>query len=766
MRYRWKFGMIAVLFLLPLGAVLHFFLENIGSSIEFGRNELDGVRYANAAEHFMRAAERFECTAVDLKMGRQADETYAQAKDSFDTTLTALKAEHAKYGARYKDSQQWTALLSAVADVDKSYEHWDANAAVGGIGAIQDKCADLLTQIGSGSQLILDPVGESYFTMDTVIDQWPVMLQKEAEMRQLGLLHSGERSLAPDVRVHLAVLQTQFLAPEGNISSDLAQGKSFDNDVDKALGSSFKDLDDSSQALGKLIDQNFMSGQPTKLSQSAVSDATSKFETSMDSFQTAGINELQKLLNARVGAMEARRAYVGTFALICVLLAGYFFVGFYLATKEAVDTLVKSTNCLKSEFKELGSAMNALASGDLTRPLAFGTVRLELRTRDEIAEVGTTLRDLSESAASTFEAYNESRDELLRLVSAIQQSATSVKSSSESVGGLASEVERSSSTIQGSVHQVSSASLQAAQGISEIASGSASQASSLSGSSKKVDSLVDGIKVVVSNSYKAVAEADRAASVAGDGGKVVGESMQAMASIRSAVARGAEVINALGGSSEKIGTIVQTISQIAEQTNLLALNAAIEAARAGESGRGFAVVADEVRKLAERCAHATLEIETLIATIQGQTTEAVKAIKEGTVLADNQAGLAERAEGAFDQILSAFDSLKKRIGDIDGAARDMADASEEVRRSISDAAAVVEEASAASEELSASSHDVSSSISDIAASAAAESKVATELVSASRELLGLAEGLKSAASQFKTEADDDSLAASDLHLAA
>ena len=75
-------------------------------------------------------------------------------------------------------------------------------------------------------------------------------------------------------------------------------------------------------------------------------------------------------------------------------------------------------------------------------------------------------------------------------------------------------------------------------------------------------------------------------------------------------------IRSLSEAVEKIGSVVNLISNIAAQTNLLALNATIEAARAGDAGRGFAVVASEVKSLAVQTAKATDDVGKQISVIQ------------------------------------------------------------------------------------------------------------------------------------------------------
>ena len=111
--------------------------------------------------------------------------------------------------------------------------------------------------------------------------------------------------------------------------------------------------------------------------------------------------------------------------------------------------------------------------------------------------------------------------------------------------------------------------------------------------------------------------------------KVVLKTVASIEALAQQFQSASQQIETLFNSSEKIGQIIEVITNITDQTNLLALNATIEAARAGEHGRGFAVVANEVKMLAERTKASTLEIKDTIELIQSNTANVVNAMSDG-----------------------------------------------------------------------------------------------------------------------------------------
>ncbi|WP_241240072.1 methyl-accepting chemotaxis protein, partial [Xanthomonas euvesicatoria] len=200
------------------------------------------------------------------------------------------------------------------------------------------------------------------------------------------------------------------------------------------------------------------------------------------------------------------------------------------------------------------------------------------------------------------------------------------------------------------------------------------QAANLEETAASMEELTSTVKQNAEGARQANQLAIGAASVASQGGEVVGKVVDTMAGIQA--------------SSKKIADIISVIDGIAFQTNILALNAAVEAARAGEQGRGFAVVASEVRTLAQRSSAAAKEIKDLIG-------DSVQRVTDGSQLVD-QAGR------TMAEIVSSVQRVTDIMGEISAASQEQSAGIEQVNLTVTQMdeatqqnAALVEEATAA-----------------------------------------------------------------------
>lgn len=226
--------------------------------------------------------------------------------------------------------------------------------------------------------------------------------------------------------------------------------------------------------------------------------------------------------------------------------------------------------------------------------------------------------------------------------------------------------------INSTADRVSQSSEQTQMNAVELAEASEYQAQEIAGVSTAINDMAVSIDQVSTNATESAGVAQRSVAIAYNGAEVVQRSIEGMNVIRDQIQETSKRIKRLGESSQEIGDIVSLINDIADQTNVLALNAAIQASMAGEAGRGFAVVADEVQRLAERSANATKQIETLVKTIQADTSEAVMSMESTTSEVVRGARLAKDAGEALEEVQSVSNTLADLIQNISDAAQQQA----------------------------------------------------------------------------------------------
>lgn len=262
-------------------------------------------------------------------------------------------------------------------------------------------------------------------------------------------------------------------------------------------------------------------------------------------------------------------------------------------------------------------------------------------------------------------------------------------------------------TLKGNAEELASASTEIASSAEEMAAGAKSQTDQAAQVAAAVEEMTATIVQSARNSNQAKGLSENAASMAVEGQKLVGDTIDSLAMIADAATESGGVVNELAAASNRIGEIIGVIDDIADQTNLLALNAAIEAARAGEQGRGFAVVADEVRKLAERTGKATGEITGMIKGIQTDSSRAVTSMEGAGHLVEDGKGLADKAGNSLNEINSMSQKLMDMIVQIATATDEQSAAAEQIAKNMDQIRAVTRETATGASESAAAAEQLS-----------------------------------------------------------
>ena len=300
---------------------------------------------------------------------------------------------------------------------------------------------------------------------------------------------------------------------------------------------------------------------------------------------------------------------------------------------EAMKKMEEQKNYLDKSVALMLGDMEQFAEGDLT-------VKLEVTSNDAIGKL--------------FNGFNRSVQKISELVKQITVTASMTNDATQNI---------SMSTEQ-------------------LAAGTEEQTAQTVDIASAVEEMTITIAETSRNANLAAESSKEAGEIAIEGGKVVDDTVNEINKISIVVKEAANIVTALGESSDQIGNIVAVINEIADQTNLLALNAAIEAARAGEHGRGFSVVADEVRKLAERTTKATNEISEMINQIQNDTSSAVKSMKVGTQQVENGKEHAKKAGESLQKIIKSTTKVVDVVSQVAAASEQQSSAAQQISHNL------------------------------------------------------------------------------------
>jgi methyl-accepting chemotaxis protein len=340
------------------------------------------------------------------------------------------------------------------------------------------------------------------------------------------------------------------------------------------------------------------------------------------------------------------------------------------------------TRAMISPLPRISRRMASIAEGDNSVEIPYGD------RHDEIGDMSRALAVLKQSAEEKLRLEKEQVEQARRASEERARVREELAKDFEtSLSGLVQQVSEAATQMQETATGMAANAQQALRGTAE-ANGSSGQAT------KSVDSVS--------------AAAEELSSSIQEIGRQVSRSSEITTSAVEQASGTRTQMEGLVVSAQRVGEVVDLISDIAEQTNLLALNATIEAARAGDAGKGFSVVASEVKNLANQTAKATEEIGQQITDMQNATSGA------------------EQAIGDIAQVIEQINEIASGIA---SAVEQQGTATTEIAESISEASRSVSETSSQINQVEGSVNETSSSSERVLTAADSLNKLAEDLQS-------------------------------------
>jgi PAS domain S-box-containing protein len=370
-----KLALISILFVMPDSVMLYLFITSINANIQFARLEQKGNEYQRPLEDLLELIPQHGQLALRALGGEQSAKQELPMKEAqIDTAFGALEGVDSRIGGDLQFTDEGLAKRKRErARVSLVRKEWnDLSSHLKELTAAE--CADqhlqliadirlMITHAGDMSNLILDPIMDSYYLIDATLMALPQTQDRMAQVMADGATVLNQTELSNADRQKFAIYAKQLQEDDLDRINDSIHTSFNENPNEYGFSPTFSPrvspaLEEYSKATAKFIDLTNRIVNSPKSGVTARDYLAAGSAASAASFKLWGIadEELNKLLQQRIEAYQWRRTR-SLMVAGCALMAAIGFVTFITRSisgplKRQASQLRSANDALQAEIAE------------------------------------------------------------------------------------------------------------------------------------------------------------------------------------------------------------------------------------------------------------------------------------------------------------------------------------------------------------------------------------------------------------------------------
>ena len=413
LKYPQKFGLISLLFALPLIYVMQQFLREVDAGILLATKEQTGTAYLRPLRRLLEplaAQDKARTPGRDLS---RLSNTAVEQERQIGANWRELDAQEQAHGVELETVRAYQTLYAD----ERAWAQSETQSNFVRICALRDKLRReviaLMSHVGDASTLILDPDLDSYYTMNAVVVDLPTCASLIIQARNLGEASASRTPLTSARQARFLVLAGQLQQSAEAVAHD--QSVSFANNPSEilkpALHDLYADVAATHTTLARLLAAYGSSQTFTRRDADALILACRRAEDANLRLWNPAVDALDRLLAQRASVYNQRKTRAELFALGMLLLVAYLYTAFYLTVMRMVSSLE--------------AAAKRMSRGDMS-----DSALLVLESRDELAQVA---RSFNTVASRLYREWKQAQEEKERVARAEERYRAIVENAVEGI---------------------------------------------------------------------------------------------------------------------------------------------------------------------------------------------------------------------------------------------------------------------------------------------------------------------------------------------